>query len=119
LKAEKASLEAFTAVAAHELRRAPADVHHEGLVVNFALRGRSAERQQALLVSAEERRREAVAPLDLAEERLARRHHDLIEQGAGRAHERLGVALEPLDDPALLDALTETVPVGPAALAGG
>ena len=57
--------------AQHELRRAAADVHDQRVGLDRSAVGDSAERQQRLVVPGEQLRREAVAPLDLAEERLA------------------------------------------------
>ena len=58
-------------VADDELGRAAADVHDDERLGGRRPAGDAAERQQRLLVAGEEPRREAVAPLDLAEERLA------------------------------------------------
>ena len=57
--------------AEHELRRAAADVHDQRVGVDLAAGGHSAKRQQRFVMSGEQPRGEAVAPLDLAEERLA------------------------------------------------
>src|SRR5256886_17670856 len=53
-----------------ELGRATADVHDYGPLLERPLRRDAAEGQQRLLVSRQQARREAVAPLDLAQERL-------------------------------------------------
>ena len=57
--------------AEHELCRAAADVHDERVFLDRTSHGHSAKRQQRLVVPGEQLRREAVAPLDLAEKRLA------------------------------------------------
>ncbi len=57
--------------AEHELRRAAADVHDERVFLDRPARGHSAKRHQRLVVPGQQLRREAVAPLDLAEKRLA------------------------------------------------
>ena len=54
-----------------ELRRAAADVHDHGSVLERPLRRDAAKHQHRLVVPGEQARLEAVAPLDLAEERLA------------------------------------------------
>ena len=54
-----------------QLRGAAADVDDERGVGNRAARGDAAEGQERLLVAGEKPRREAVAPLQLTEERLA------------------------------------------------
>jgi hypothetical protein len=54
-----------------ELGGAAADVEDDRAGVERAVGGDAAERQQGLVVAGQELRREAVAPLDLAEERFA------------------------------------------------
>src|SRR5947208_3921543 len=56
--------------ACDQLGRATADVHDHGPLLERPLRRDAAERQQRLLVPRQQPCREAVAPLDLAEERL-------------------------------------------------
>ena len=55
----------------HELRRSAADIHDERAFLDRATHRDAAKRHQRLVVSGEQLRREAVAPFDLAEERLA------------------------------------------------
>ena len=55
----------------HELRRAAADVDDERVLLDRAAGRHPAKRHQRLVVPGEQLCREAVAPLDLAEERLA------------------------------------------------
>ena len=64
----RADVEADGALARDQLGRAAADVEHERAVGDVA---DAAQRQRRLLLAAEQPRREPVAPLDLAEERLA------------------------------------------------
>src|SRR5262249_37650764 len=54
-----------------ELRRPAAEIDDHRLVVHLAVARDAAVRQQRLVVAREKTRREAVAPLDLAEERLS------------------------------------------------
>ena len=63
----------FEPVAArrHELRRAPADVDHQRPDAQRQVGGNTAQHQLGLLAAVEQARREPVAPLDLAQERLA------------------------------------------------
>ena len=69
--ADGAELEADMEVVEDQLGRAAADVDHERPRPQLASGGDAAPRQQRLVVAREHARREAVAPLDLAEERLA------------------------------------------------
>ena len=55
----------------HELGRAAADVHDQDIVERGPARRDAADHHRGLLGAGEQARREAVAPLDLAEERLA------------------------------------------------
>ena len=82
----------------HQLGRAAADVHDHHSVEVVAAEGRAGEGEPRLLLAGEQPRREAVAPLDLAEEGLAVLG---VPHGAGRdAEDALGAEL--LDPPAVL-----------------
>ena len=91
--------------AEHELGRAAADVDDERVLERRAPRGHAAVHERRLLVAVEQTRREAVAPLDLAEERLAVLR---VADGARRDRERARCAvlleLPPVPGEAVADA---------------
>ena len=60
-----------TGAAEHELGRTASDVHYQRVRLDGAAGGDAAKRQQRLVVSREQPGREAVAPLDLAQEGFA------------------------------------------------
>src|SRR5207244_8789655 len=64
----RTDVDADGALAHDEFGGAAADVEHDRVVVDVS---DAAQRQRRLLLAREQLRREAVAPLDLAEERLA------------------------------------------------
>src|SRR5215208_5671078 len=81
------------------LGRAAADVHKERAAVHGTSRRRAPEREKGLVIAAQEARRESVAPLDLAEERLPVLG---VANGARRDCQRaLGTGL--LERPPVLD----------------
>ena len=93
--ADGAELEADVEVVEDQLGRAAADVDHERPGPQLASGGDAAPRQQRLVVARQHARREAVAPLDLAEERLAVLG---LAHGARRDRER-PLGPERLEDP--------------------
>src|SRR5918994_1161660 len=121
-EAHGADVEARPLVAEHELRRAAADVDDEGCTVERSPGGDPAQREPRLLVTRQLARREPVAPLDLAEERLAvlrvphraRRHQQRALGAEGlRLAAGVGHKVPHAPDrkrgqaPTLVDALTE------------
>ncbi len=95
---DRADVHAHGAVGEHQLGRAAADVHDHHSVEVVAAERRAGEGEPRLLLAGEQPRREAVAPLDLAEEGLAVLG---VADGAGRdAEDALGAEL--LDPPAVL-----------------
>jgi hypothetical protein len=70
-QADRADVDARPLGGGDQLGRAAADVEHERVVVHRAAVGDAAARELGLLVAAQQAGREAVAPLDLAEEGLS------------------------------------------------
>ncbi len=68
---DAAEIEADAFPRGDQLGRAAADVEHEGLVADCASVRDTAPRQLRFFLAGEQPRREAVAPLDLAQERFA------------------------------------------------